>query len=120
MAVTFAKPGSPLFHRLIFVLVDCLPVVVKFSGGVSEYDKVFRAQSGRSVQEYERDMDVLRDQEDADLRRRRTDLDLDLQQHRAQARVGRAAAVDKVASHLLATRGSLRDHEVNGGPGRRS
>ena len=90
--------------RLLFVLVDCLPVVVKFSGGVSEYDKVFRAQSGRSVQEYERDMDLLRDKEDAHLRRRRTDLDLDLQRHRAQARVGRATAVDKVATHLLATR----------------
>jgi hypothetical protein len=87
--------------RLFFVLADCLPVVVKFSGGTSEYDKIVRAQASGSVRRHEQEMEILRTESEHHVRRHRSDLDLELQQIRADAALRRGEAVRRVSDHLL-------------------
>jgi hypothetical protein len=90
--------------RLLFVLVDCLPVVVKFSGGLSEYDKVFRAQSANAVERYGQDLDLLRERSETRLRKRKAEYQVELQEHRASVNVRRGNAVSRVSTHLLGSR----------------
>ena len=87
--------------RLFFVLADCLPVVVKFSGGSSEYDKIVRAQASGSVRRHAQEMELLRAEADHHVQRHRADLDVELQQLRAEAALRRGEAVRKVSDHLL-------------------
>jgi hypothetical protein len=87
--------------RLFFVLADCLPVVVKFSGGSSEYDRIVRAQAGSSVESHERDLGIMRDEADSHVRKHRADLDVEVQEHRADVSLRRARAVSRVASDLM-------------------
>ena len=87
--------------RLFFILADCLPVVVKFSGGSSEYDKIVRAQATGSVRRHAQEMEILRAEADHHVHRHRADLDLELQELRADASLRRGEAVRKVSDHLL-------------------
>ena len=87
--------------RLFFVLADCLPVVVKFSGGSSEYDKIVRAQASGSVRRHAQEMELLRTEAEHHVRRHRADLDRELQDVRAEATLRRGEAVRKVSDHLL-------------------
>jgi hypothetical protein len=87
--------------RLFFVLADCLPVVVKFSGGASEYDRILRAQAVGSVRRHAQEMDIIRAEGDHHVRRHHADLDLELQEHRAEASLRRGDAVRRVSDRLL-------------------
>ena len=87
--------------RLFFVLADCLPVVVKFSGGSSEYDKIVRAQASGSVRRHAQEMELLRTEAEHHVRRHQADLDRELQDVRAEATLRRGEAVRKVSDHLL-------------------
>ncbi len=87
--------------RLFFVIADCLPVVVKFTGGNNEYDRIFRAQAANSVARYDQDLGIIRDEADAHVRMHRSDLELEVQEHRADVSIRRAEAVGRVAAHML-------------------
>ncbi|MGI9004061.1 MAG: DUF4407 domain-containing protein [Pseudonocardia sp.] len=70
------------FIRLVLVLVDCLPVLVKFLGGATSYDKIVDREltSGRSVHktlsEVGEDTIVSRLRADQQIRRDRVDADI--------------------------------------------
>ena len=87
--------------RLFFILADCLPVVVKFSGGTSEYDKVVAAQAAHAQRRYERDLQLLDDEAQAHIRKHKADLDLEVQQHRADTTMRRDDAVRRVEGRML-------------------
>ncbi|HLT09411.1 MAG TPA: DUF4407 domain-containing protein [Micromonosporaceae bacterium] len=87
--------------RLFFVLADCLPVVVKFSGGTSEYDKIVRSQAAGSLRRHAQELEILRVEAEHHLNRHRADLDVELQEHRAELSRRRGAAVQRVSDQLL-------------------
>lgn len=90
--------------RLFFVLADCLPVVVKFSGGASEYDKVLRAQAAGSVRRHAQEVQILGAEADHHVQRHQAGLDLELQEHRAELSLRRGEAVQRVSDQLLGPR----------------
>ena len=87
--------------RIFFILADCLPVVVKFSGGSSQYDRIVKAQSANAVRRYEEDLQILDDEAQTHARKYRADLELELQEHRADMAVRRDEAVRQVERRML-------------------
>jgi uncharacterized protein DUF4407 len=87
--------------RLFFILADCLPVVVKFSGGSSQYDRIVAAQSANAVRRHEQDLQLLDDEARTHLRKYRSDLEVEVAEHRADAAVRRDDAVGRVERRIL-------------------
>ena len=87
--------------RLFFILADCLPVVVKFSAGTSQYDRVVAAQAAHAQRRYERDLQLLDDEAQAHIRKHKADLDFEVQQHRADTTMRRDDAVRRVEGRML-------------------
>ena len=100
-AASWALWFSTWAVRLFFILVDCLPVVVKFSAGTSQYDRVVAAQAAHAQRRYEQDLKLLDDEAQAHIRNHKADLDLEVQQHRADTVMRRDDAVRRVEARML-------------------
>lgn len=113
---SFALGVATWAIRLFFVAVDCLPVVVKFFGGTSGYDELFKIQSTtsqrifaerlstderRAVETYATEKDEI----DNRARMRRAENDLSLQEHQVKLKVRLGDAVSAYAKDLLRARG---------------
>jgi ABC-type multidrug transport system fused ATPase/permease subunit len=98
--------------RLFFVAIDCLPVVVKFFGGTSGYDELFKIRAASSqrifaerteteerriLEEYVAE----RDEIERRSRMRRDEHDLSLQEHQVNLTARRGDAVSAYAAELL-------------------
>ncbi|MFF3867864.1 DUF4407 domain-containing protein [Micromonospora sp. NPDC001898] len=98
--------------RLFFVAIDCLPVVVKFFGGTTGYDELFKMRAAsaqrvfaervdteerRAVEEYAKE----RDEIERRTRMRRDEHDLSLQEHQVGLTARRGDAVSAYAAELL-------------------
>ncbi|MFI5928758.1 DUF4407 domain-containing protein [Micromonospora sp. NPDC051543] len=109
---SFALGVATWAIRLFFVAVDCLPVVVKFFGGTSGYDELFKIRSTasqrifaervsteerRAVEEYAAEQDDI----DRRARMRRAEYDLSLQEHQVQLKARLGDAVSAYARDLL-------------------
>ncbi|MET8083528.1 DUF4407 domain-containing protein [Micromonospora sp. NPDC005237] len=109
---SFALGVATWAIRLFFVAVDCLPVVVKFFGGTSGYDELFKIRSAasqrifaervsteerRAVEEYAAEQDDI----DRRARMRRAEYDLSLQEHQVQLKARLGDAVSAYARDLL-------------------
>jgi hypothetical protein len=96
------------FTRIFFVLIDCLPVLVKFISGTTPYDRltateteaterIFARKSGLREAETEEELSVLLHEAKAKAARRKREIDLEMQQHDEQA-------VDELWQRKLAAR----------------
>jgi hypothetical protein len=97
--------------RLFFVAIDCLPVVVKFFGGRSQYDELFVLRSDRGRRVYAERMraeearaaadgEIATLEAENEVRIRRTEADLRLQEHKAKMKVRLNRAVTELADEL--------------------
>jgi uncharacterized protein DUF4407 len=84
--------------RLLFILIDCMPILVKFFGGVTTYDRLVDRELANADATHAADLETMNDERLARVRRRRDEIDVELREHRAQlgSRVSRAV-------HELAT-----------------
>ncbi|WP_431917430.1 DUF4407 domain-containing protein [Micromonospora wenchangensis] len=98
--------------RLFFVAIDCLPVVVKFFGGTSGYDELFKVRAAsaqrifaervdteerRAIEGYAAEKDDI----ERRTRMRRDEHDLSLQEHQVGLTARRGDAVSAYAAELL-------------------
>ncbi|WP_158229353.1 MULTISPECIES: DUF4407 domain-containing protein [unclassified Micromonospora] len=98
--------------RLFFVAIDCLPVVVKFFGGTSGYDELFKVRAGSSQRIFAERVDTEerrtieryaaeKDEIERRTRMRRDEHDLSLQEHQVGLTARRGDAVSAYAAELL-------------------
>ncbi|WDZ86006.1 DUF4407 domain-containing protein [Micromonospora cathayae] len=98
--------------RLFFIAVDCLPMMAKFFGGTSGYDRLYRVRSESTerifVDETSTDERRIADRYSADrddidnqARMRRAEHELRLQEHQVSLRARRDVAVNDLAAKLL-------------------
>jgi hypothetical protein len=78
--------------RLLFIMVDCMPILVKFFGGVTTYDRLVERELENADEIHAADWETARDERMAGVRRRRDEIDVELREHRAElgSRVSRA------------------------------
>lgn len=100
-----AKTNSALFLgiwavRLFFVLIDCMPVVVKFLGGITAYDRLVDAQLASATTMHQAEVGTRHDEVAAGARKRRAELDLEVQEHTAGLHMRLDDAVRKLAERL--------------------
>jgi hypothetical protein len=78
--------------RLLFILVDSMPILVKMLGGVTTYDRLVERQLASADAEHAADLETAKDERQARVRRRRAEIDVELREHRAVlgSRVSRA------------------------------
>jgi hypothetical protein len=78
--------------RLLFILVDCMPILVKYMGGVTTYDRLVARELADAELQHRVDLAKAEDERQARLRQRRAELDVELREHRAvlDSRVSRA------------------------------
>jgi hypothetical protein len=104
------------FVRIFFVLIDCLPVLVKFIGGSTPYDQLVDTELTRAEQQFQQkrdtDNEIAAEQNSVRLHRakaqaaqQKKEIDLDiLQQETARANT-REDAMDQLWLRKLAARG---------------
>jgi hypothetical protein len=78
--------------RLFFIMIDCMPILVKFFGGVTTYDRLVERELANADANHAADLETENDERLARVRRRRDEIDVELREHRAQlgSRVSRA------------------------------
>ncbi len=78
--------------RLLFIMVDCMPILVKFFGGITTYDRLVDRELANADAAHAADLETAGDERYAALRRRRDEIDVELREHRAElgSRVSRA------------------------------
>jgi Domain of unknown function (DUF4407) len=97
------------FVRIFFILVDCLPVLVKFISGSTPYDHLvdtgLTSAEQRFQLESDADLEIAAYRAKAEIARQKKEIDLDiLQQDTARANT-REEAVDELWRRKLAARG---------------
>lgn len=91
--LTGAESGLRLrewFIRIVLVLIDCLPVLVKFIGGATSYDRIVDGELRTARLVHEAEVDVRKTRE---VDRLRTAGRIDREQNEAELRRVRAAAL---------------------------
>jgi hypothetical protein len=86
--------------RLFFILVDCMPVLVKFLGGTTTYDRLVDAQLAHARTLHSTELGTEHDEADAGARKRRAQLDLEVQEHTAEMNIRLGDAVHDLATRL--------------------
>ncbi len=78
--------------RLLFIMIDCMPILVKFFGGITTYDRLVDRELANADAAHAADLETAGDERYAALRRRRDEIDVELREHRAElgSRVSRA------------------------------
>jgi len=100
-----AKTNAALFLgiwavRLFFILVDCMPVMVKFLGGTTTYDRLVDDRLASTARVHTRKLSTRYDEADAGARKRRAELDLEVQEHTAGLHMRLDDAVRELANRL--------------------
>ena len=86
--------------RIFFILADCLPVVVKFSSGLSQLRPDRGGPAANAVRRYDQDLEILDGEADTHVRKYKSDLETEVQEHRAGNVLRRDEAVSRVASSI--------------------
>lgn len=108
------------FVRIFFVLIDCLPVLVKFISGTTPYDRlaetetaaaerVFARKAGAREGEADEEISLLLYEARIRAASRRREIDLELQRRDAAQEARKQDAVDELWQRKLAARRSARD-----------
>ncbi|GHJ50209.1 hypothetical protein Cs7R123_75510 [Catellatospora sp. TT07R-123] len=79
--------------RIFFILVDCMPILVKFVGGTTTYDRLVSQQLAVAERDLNHDIEAEYVEREAALRKRKAEIDLEVLEHKAElnARLHRAA-----------------------------
>jgi Domain of unknown function (DUF4407) len=108
---------ASLFVRLFFILIDCLPVLVKFISGSTPYDRLVDIQVASAERRFDRGSgvhDAIADEENtvtlhrakADAAKRKKEIDLETLRDDAQRGSSRLDAVEDLFKRKLAARRS--------------
>jgi hypothetical protein len=108
------------FVRIFFVLIDCLPVLVKFISGTTPYDRladvetasaerIFARQAGAGETAADEEISIRVHEAQVRAAARRREIDLDVQQHDAAREARKDEAVDELWRRKLAARRSAGD-----------
>ncbi|NUT34926.1 MAG: DUF4407 domain-containing protein [Hamadaea sp.] len=84
--------------RLFFILVDCMPIVVKYVGGATTYDRLVEQRLRYAEATLEHDLAHEMDERAAVFRKRRAEIDLEVLEHKAELNSRLSAAVDRLES----------------------
>jgi Domain of unknown function (DUF4407) len=85
--------------RLFLILVDCLPVVIKFSGGNSQYDQIVKSEGTSAVRHHIEDLTILANEDAARTSLHKADLERELSEELANLAMQESAAVSRVLDH---------------------
>jgi len=80
--------------RLFFILVDCMPIVVKYVGGATTYDRLVEQRLRYAEATLEHDLAHEMDERAAVFRKRRAEIDLEVLEHKAELNARLTAAAD--------------------------
>ncbi|WP_051366957.1 DUF4407 domain-containing protein [Hamadaea tsunoensis] len=80
--------------RLFFILVDCMPILVKFVGGSTTYDRLVGIRLAYAERTFEDDLAHEMDERAAVFRKRRAEIDLEVLEHKAELHDRLEAAAD--------------------------
>lgn len=105
------------FVRIIFILIDCLPVLVKFISGSTPYDRLVDIEIASAERRFGREYDVrnaIADEENAttlwqaraEAARRRKEIDLQTLRHEAARETYKGDAIDELWRQKLDARRS--------------
>lgn len=97
--------------RLLFIMVDCMPILVKFFGGVTTYDRLVDREFASADADHAAEVEIADAERAARVRRRRDEIDVEVRENRARlgGRVSRAV-------HDLATQFVEPDPHAPAGP----
>lgn len=100
-----AKTNAALFLgiwavRLFFILVDCMPVMVKFLGGTTTYDRLVDDQLASAAALHTTELNTRHYEAGTGARKRRAELDLEVQEHAAEMNIRLGDAVHELATRL--------------------
>lgn len=84
--------------RLFFILVDCMPIVVKYVGGATTYDRLVDQRLRYAEATLEHDLAHEMDERAAVFRKRRAEIDLEVLEHKAELNSRLTAAADRLDS----------------------
>ncbi|MEV0268823.1 DUF4407 domain-containing protein [Hamadaea sp. NPDC050747] len=82
--------------RLFFILVDCMPILVKYVGGTTTYDRLVDQRLRYAEATLEHDLAHEMDERAAVLRKRRAEIDLEVLEHKAILGDRLSAAADRL------------------------
>lgn len=100
--------------RLLFVLIDVLPVLVKFMSGENSYDRLLTARSNSSVKIHEAlvrtaeykamtESEIKREEYEQNVRKRKAEVDADRREHVAAMSIRVSQAVNTLEDELRRT-----------------
>jgi hypothetical protein len=87
--------------RLLFILVDCMPILVKFFGGITTYDRLVQRELLNGEHDHMADLEIAKDERLARVRRRRAEIDTELREHRAVLGTRVSRAVHDLATEYV-------------------
>ncbi|MEU7819991.1 DUF4407 domain-containing protein [Catellatospora sp. NPDC049133] len=86
--------------RIFFILVDCMPILVKFVGGSTTYDKLVSAQLAVAERDLNHDIEAEYAEREAVLRKRRAEIDLEILEHKAELNSRLHRAADRLSERV--------------------
>ncbi|GIG15931.1 hypothetical protein Cme02nite_42630 [Catellatospora methionotrophica] len=86
--------------RIFFILVDCMPILVKFVGGSTTYDKLVSAQLAVAERDLNHDIESEYAEREAVLRKRRAEIDLEILEHKAELNNRLHRAADRLSERV--------------------
>jgi hypothetical protein len=112
----FAVGNAALFFgawllRIFFIVIDCLPVLVKFLGGTSAYDKILATASAgllrghaEAVRKEERELtsgfEIAQAEYEQQVRKRKAEIDADMREHTARMNIRCSQAIRSLEEEL--------------------
>ncbi|GIF79940.1 hypothetical protein Cba03nite_12890 [Catellatospora bangladeshensis] len=86
--------------RIFFILVDCMPILVKFVGGSTTYDRLVSAQLAVAERDLNHDIETEYAEREAVLRKRRAEIDLEILEHKAELNHRLHRAADRLSDRV--------------------
>ncbi|MDI1459858.1 DUF4407 domain-containing protein [Catellatospora sp. KI3] len=86
--------------RILFILVDCMPILVKFVGGSTTYDRLVSQQLAVAERDLNHDIEAEYAEREAALRKRRAEIDLEVLEHKAELNTRLHRAADRLSERI--------------------
>ncbi|HEY2793187.1 MAG TPA: DUF4407 domain-containing protein [Micromonosporaceae bacterium] len=87
--------------RLFFIMIDCMPILVKFFGGITTYDRLVDRELNNADADHAADLQTADDERLAKVRRRRDEIDVELRENRAHLGSRVSKAVHDLATEYI-------------------
>ncbi|MEV4412092.1 DUF4407 domain-containing protein [Catellatospora sp. NPDC049609] len=86
--------------RIFFILIDCMPILVKFVGGSTTYDRLVSARLAVAERDLNHDIESEYAEREAELRKRRAEIDLEILEHKAELNHRLHRAADRLSERV--------------------